>query len=47
MNVQIVEATIEDKPVLRRLLELYLYDFSQFDGSDVDEHGPMQTFVAR
>lgn len=39
MNVQIVEAAIEDKPVLRRLLELYLYDFSQFDGCDVDEHG--------
>lgn len=39
MNVQIFEAAIEDKPVLRRLLELYLYDFSPFDGCDVDEHG--------
>ena len=28
-----------DKPVLRRLIELYRYDFSEFDGRDLDVHG--------
>ncbi|MBN1934876.1 MAG: GNAT family N-acetyltransferase [Anaerolineae bacterium] len=39
MNVQIDKATVSDQVVLRQLLELYLYDFSPLDGSDVDEHG--------
>jgi predicted acetyltransferase len=39
-----VELTVEpareaDRPVVRRLLELYRYDFSEFDGGDVDPHG--------
>lgn len=37
--VEIVEAAIADKPALNRLLELYLHDFSEFDGADVDAHG--------
>ena len=28
-----------EKPVLRRLMELYLYDFSEFDLADVGPHG--------
>jgi predicted acetyltransferase/N-acetylglutamate synthase-like GNAT family acetyltransferase len=35
----LVSATEDDRPVLRRLMELYRYDFSQFDRADVDAHG--------
>lgn len=28
-----------DREVLRQLLELYLYDFSEFTGEDVNQHG--------
>ncbi len=28
-----------DRVVVDRLVELYLYDYSEFDGFDVDEHG--------
>jgi predicted acetyltransferase len=37
--VEIVAAAIADKPVLKRLLELYLHDFSEFDRADVDARG--------
>jgi len=39
MELEVIEASISDKPVLRNLLELYQHDFSAFDDSDVDEHG--------
>jgi predicted acetyltransferase len=39
MDIEVVKAAIEDKPVLRNLMELYAYDFSEFDGADVDAHG--------
>lgn len=39
MNVELQPAAIQDKPVLRQLMELYNHDFSEFDGTDVDEHG--------
>jgi len=39
MVVQIKEASIEQKPVLERLYQLYLYDFSEFEGSDVNQDG--------
>jgi predicted acetyltransferase len=39
MPVEIVEVSEQDRPVLRRLLELYRYDFSEFDRADVDPHG--------
>lgn len=32
-------ATLEQKPALRQLLELYQYDFSEFSAADVDENG--------
>ena len=38
-NLEIVDARINDKPVLRQLLELYQHDFSEFVPGDVDEHG--------
>lgn len=39
MNVAVAPVAFEEKAVLRRLLELYLHDFSEFDGADVNEHG--------
>ena len=39
MEARIVPATYEDKLVVRNLMELYCYDFSEFDGADVDSHG--------
>ncbi|MCU1465149.1 MAG: hypothetical protein JWM72_1077 [Actinomycetia bacterium] len=38
-DIEVLEATVEDKPVLRRLLELYLHDFSELTYADVDAHG--------
>ena len=38
-NVTIQIATVEQKPVLANLLELYQYDFSEFDQADVGEDG--------
>ena len=32
-------ASIDQKPVVRRLLELYLHDFSELDGREVDADG--------
>lgn len=39
MQINIVPARIEDKPVLRNMFQLYLYDFSEFCGWDLGEHG--------
>lgn len=38
-TVQLVPVAYEDKAVLRRLLELYCYDFSEFTDDDVNAHG--------
>lgn len=37
-GIDIRLATVDERPILRRLMELYQYDFSEFDGSDI---GPM------
>jgi len=39
MSAEVVDAEQGDRPVLRRLLELYRYDFSEFDGADIGPHG--------
>ena len=39
MDLTLVNCTRADRTVLRRLLELYEHDFSEFDGRDVDAHG--------
>jgi predicted acetyltransferase len=39
MNIKIEKASIEQKIVLRNLLELYKYDFSEYDPEDVNEQG--------
>jgi predicted acetyltransferase len=37
--VEVVRAGIDDAAVLRRLLELYQHDFSEFDGRELNAHG--------
>ncbi len=39
MEITIERAPIEAKPVLWRLLQTYLHDLSEFDGSDPDDAG--------
>lgn len=39
MKIDLLEAPIAEKETLANLLELYEYDFSDFDGKDVDEKG--------
>ena len=39
MNIDIVEATRKDEPLLERLLQLYQYDFSEIMGGDVEDDG--------
>ncbi|MCO5200856.1 MAG: GNAT family N-acetyltransferase [Chloroflexi bacterium] len=39
MDVTIEPIRYEDKPVLRRLVQLYLYDFSEFEPLELNEHG--------
>jgi predicted acetyltransferase len=42
MEITIEQVAISEKSVLRNLLELYLYDFSEYDGADVNIHGLYQ-----
>ncbi len=39
MKIEICTVKYEDKQVLANLLELYNYDFTEFDPEDVNEHG--------
>lgn len=39
MNIELRVPSKSDRDLIRRMMELYLYDFSEFDGSDLDEHG--------
>lgn len=39
MKVEISPAVESERPVLRNLMELYLYDFSEFDNADVGPFG--------
>ncbi|MGG0756888.1 hypothetical protein [Brevibacillus laterosporus] len=38
MKIELVKVSMHQKMVLRHLLELYQYDFSEFDYADVNEH---------
>jgi predicted acetyltransferase len=38
-GIEVTEARLSDKPVVRQLLELYGHDFSEFTDADVDAHG--------
>jgi predicted acetyltransferase len=39
MKIEVIVATDDDRPIVRRLLQLYHYDFSEFNGADVNPHG--------
>ncbi len=39
VQIEVVPATDDDRTVVRRLIQLYHYDFSEFDGADVNRHG--------
>ncbi len=39
MDIELQRASIDDKSVLRNLMELCQHDYSEYDGTDVDEHG--------
>ncbi len=39
MDIDVSPATIAERPILRNLMELYQYDFSEFDGSDTGPSG--------
>jgi predicted acetyltransferase len=38
-NIEINPATVIERPILQQLMELYLYDFSEFDGADLSPLG--------
>ena len=39
MNIDVLMASTGDKALIQRMMELYLHDFSEFDGSELNEHG--------
>ena len=39
MSIELVPISFSDSSVLRHLMQLYLYDFSEFTESDVNHHG--------
>ncbi|MEM7762279.1 MAG: GNAT family N-acetyltransferase [Cyanobacteria bacterium P01_A01_bin.40] len=39
MDIKVLPASIADKLLIQRMMELYQYDFSEFSNIDLDEHG--------
>ena len=39
MNIEVTPATVDERLILRHLLELYQYDFSEFDDADLNPFG--------
>ena len=39
MDIRVVEARLDQKPVLHRLMQLYLHDSSEFTGDDLSRDG--------
>jgi predicted acetyltransferase len=39
LEIALIEVDESEKSVLRQLLELYSYDFSEFEDADVNDHG--------
>lgn len=39
VDVTVELAAFEEKSILRNMLQLYIYDFSEFAGFDLDQHG--------
>lgn len=39
MKIEVSQASIKEKTILRNLMQLYLHDFSGIDDEDVDNAG--------
>lgn len=39
MKIEVTQATVGDKSLIQRMMELYQYDFSEFEKNDLDSHG--------
>ena len=39
MNIELRTPSRSERNLIRQMMELYLYDFSQYDEADLDEHG--------
>ena len=39
MNVELRKASFEERSIVQKMMELYLHDFSEFDGCDLDQYG--------
>jgi predicted acetyltransferase len=39
MDIEVTRATVNERPILRHLMELYQYDFSEFDNADLSPMG--------
>ncbi|MEH1821013.1 MAG: GNAT family N-acetyltransferase [Nostoc sp.] len=39
MYVEVLSASIDEKPLIQQMMELYQYDFSEFENKDLNEHG--------
>lgn len=39
MNIELRTPSRTDRSLIRRMMELYLHDFSEFENSDLNEHG--------
>lgn len=39
MKIEIRRAEFTERQIVRNLMELYQHDFSELDGTDMDEHG--------
>ncbi|MHC5600007.1 MAG: GNAT family N-acetyltransferase [Nostoc sp.] len=37
--MEVLSASIDDKPLIQQMMELYQYDFSEFENKDLNEHG--------
>ncbi|WP_373543296.1 hypothetical protein [Chamaesiphon sp.] len=39
MSIEVIPALITDKSIIRRMMELFRHDLSEFEDTDLDEHG--------
>ena len=46
MKIEVLQAALDDKPLIRRMLEFYEYDFSEYENTNVDSHGRANPILA-
>ena len=42
MDITLIPAAFDDKTLMRSLMALYLYDFTEYTGDDINEHGAFE-----